>query len=219
MVRQRSAKPRFGGSIPPAASSFAHAGGVEVARYRRGQRVDARIVGFAVLVGLTLCPQSMTSIAAIQQEATPPDQPSLEWTPWISDVPVVDMTGEWVFDSASSDPMVEVWRQREVVYQIDQQTDRIVFEFRPENGQRNVQTYRWAGSISEFQRGGAEVRERARWTERGRVLEVEGRWWAFDDLSTVRRYTFRYEVASFDMLVFTQGDEYGTTMWRFRRRR
>ncbi len=161
----------------------------------------------------------MTSVAAIQQEPTPPDQPPLEWTNWISDVPVVDMTGEWVFDTASSDPMVEVWREREVVYQIDQQLDRIVFEFRPENGQQNVQTYRWGGSISEFQRGDAEVRERARWTEGGRVLEVEGRWWTFDDLSTVRQYTFRYETTSFDMLVLTQGDEHGTTMWRFRRRR
>ncbi|HJO02551.1 MAG TPA: hypothetical protein QGG47_01100 [Acidobacteriota bacterium] len=94
-----------------------------------------------------------------------------------------------------------------------------MFEFRPENGQQNVQTYRWAGAVSEFQRADAEVRERARWTDRGRSLEVEGRWWAFDDVATVRRYTFRYEVASGDMLVLTQGDEHGTTTWRFRRRR
>ncbi len=205
MVRQRSAKPRFGGSIPPAAS-FSAVG--------RGQQRAA----IAILAALTLSALA-TASAVAQEQADPPERPPLEWTPWISDVPVVDMTGEWLFDAASSDPMVEVWRDREVSYRIDQQIDRIVFEFRPENGEQNVQTYRWAGSVSEFERGAAEVRERAHWTGNGRVLEVEGRWWSFDDQSTVRRYTFRYEFASGEVLVFTQGDEHGTTVWRFRRRR
>ena len=172
-----------------------------------------------MMLGLAPVAQSEIAAAANQQEEASPARPPLEWTPWISDVPAVDMTGEWLFDAASSDPMVEIWRQREVVYGIDQQVDRIVFEFRPENGQQNVQTYRWRGAISEFERGGAEVRERARWADLGRVLEVEGRWWAFDDQSTVRRYTLRYEVTSGDDLVFTQGNEHGTTVWRFTRRR
>ena len=171
------------------------------------------------MLGLALTPQWQSAAAAIRQEEQLPEPPPLEWTPWISDVPVVDMTGEWVFDAGSSDPMVEIWREREVLYRIDQQIDRIVFEFTPENGQQNVQTYRWGSAISEFERGGAEVRERARWTDRGRVLEIEGRWWSFDDRSTVRRYTFRYEVTSGDALAFTQGDEHGTTVWRFVRRR
>jgi hypothetical protein len=42
---------------------------------------------------------------------------------------------------------------------------------------------------------------------------------AFDDQSTVRRYTLRYEVTSGDDLLFTQGNEHGTTVWRFTRRR
>ncbi len=206
MVRQRSAKPRFGGSIPPAAS---------LPTIRAAMRYALSI---AVVLGLMPTPPAAT-FAAAQEEATPSERPPLEWTPWTSDVPVVDMTGEWLFDAAASDPMVEVWREREVVYRIDQQIDRIVFEFRPENGQQNVQTYRWANAVSEFERGNAEVRERAHWTDNGRVLEVEGRWWSFDDQSTVRRYTFRYEVTSGEVLVFTQGDEHGTTVWRFRRRR
>ncbi len=113
VVRQRSAKPRFGGSIPPAASSFV-ARSTEAGSRRHRCRGGRGVISTALLLGLTLCPWVATTLEASQEDSSVADQPSLEWTPWISDLPVVDMTGEWVFDEESSDPMVEAWREREV---------------------------------------------------------------------------------------------------------
>lgn len=150
------------------------------------------------------------------RELEPPGS-DLEWSSWISDVPATDLTGLWHFVESSSDPMLEVWQGREILYEISQQMDRVVLSFRPENGEPRVQEYRWNGSVNSFDRAGAEVRERAHWTAGGRTLEVEGRWWPTDDRSTVFKYTFRYELESPRRLLFRQIDEHGETAWRFER--
>jgi hypothetical protein len=141
----------------------------------------------------------------------------LNWTAWVSDVPTADLTGTWIFDAERSDPMVEVWREREVRYEINQQFDRIVVAFRPEGGEANVQTYRWDGSVNSFQRQDTEVRERARWIGQGRVLEVEGRWWPITDRDAVTAYRYEYRVGMDRTLSVRLIDEYGETTWRFRR--
>jgi hypothetical protein len=141
----------------------------------------------------------------------------LGWSDSVSDVPLADLSGLWKFVEATSDPMVEVWRGRVVVYQISQQSDRIVMSFEPENGEPSVQEYRWDGSVNAFERGGAQVRERARWRNNGRALEIEGRWWPADDRSEVFRYTFVYTIDSNRRLLFRQIDEYGETAWHFSR--
>ena len=146
-----------------------------------------------------------------------PSSDGLEWSSWVSDVPLVDLTGQWRFVESSSDPMVEVWQGREIVYEISQQNDRLVMSFRPENGEPSVQEYRWNGSVNSFDRGGAEVRERGHWVAGGRAFEVEGRWWPTEDRSTIAKYTFRYQLESPRRLLFRQIDEYGETVWRFER--
>jgi len=100
---------------------------------------------------------------------------ALGWSASVSDVPTIEMSGLWRFVPDRSDPMVEIWSECEVKYEISHQMDRIVMAFRPENGELNVQEYRWNGSVNSFRRGTAEVRERAFWTDRGRTLEIEGR--------------------------------------------
>ncbi|NKB89979.1 MAG: hypothetical protein GKS06_17335 [Acidobacteria bacterium] len=143
--------------------------------------------------------------------------PELDWTPWVSDVPNADLSGLWTFDDARSDPMVETWVDREVQYEISQQIDRIVMAFRPEDGEPNIQEYRWNGVVNSFRRDTTEVRERARWTESGRTLEVEGRRWLTTDTETIYRYSFRYKLESNRRLVLRQIDEHGETTWRFTR--
>ena len=162
---------------------------------------------------------ALATPAGAQQQDNPAPVVDLDWTPWLSEFPQVDLTGTWVFDAATSDVMVEAWRDREVLYVVDQQMDRIVFDFSPEDGQRNVQGYRWNGSVSEFERGTAEVRERARWTGGGRIFEVEGRWWPTENTAEVTKYTFLYRLEGLDRLALTQRDEHGETVWRFHRRR
>ena len=124
--------------------------------------------------------------------------------------------GRWEFDPRSSDPMVEAWREGDVRYRIWQEASHVQMEFAPEAGDPMHQVYRWGPAVSEFQRGDAEVRERSRWIEGGRVLEVEGRWWPAATPSDVHRYRLRYRVAS-GVLVLEQDDPFGTTVWRFRR--
>ena len=144
------------------------------------------------------------------------EDPELNWSPRISDMPMTDLTGEWVFDSAGSDPMVEVWRDRRILYSIEQQPGYIRLEFRPENGRPNIRTYRWDGGVAKFERGEAEVRERGLWTDGGDAFEIEGRWWNFDDTATIHSYRFSYRVER-ALLEFSQSDEHGETVWRFRR--
>lgn len=142
---------------------------------------------------------------------------SLDWSDAILEVPLVDLTGSWSFVEAESDPMVEAWRGREVQYLITQTPDRIVLDFRPAEGTRTLQGYRWDGSVVSFERDGTQVRERARWTDGGRVLEVEGRWWPIEDPSDLGRYTYRYRLEGPDRLVLAQSDPYGQTVWHFAR--
>lgn len=137
---------------------------------------------------------------------------------WISDVPSVDLTGDWVFLPERSDPMLEVWRDREVSYRIDQYPTHIVLEFRAQGGASNTQTYRWDGTVHRFERDTTEVEEMARWTAAGRELEVEGRWWESASPAEVHAYAFRYSVAG-NVLSFVQRDDSGTTTWRFLRQR
>ena len=89
--------------------------------------------------------------------------------------------------------------------------------FRPEGAEPNVQQYRWDGTVNSFERGEAEVRERAHWKDGGRTLEVEGRWWPTEDRSAVFRYTFHYKLESPRRLLFRQINEHGETAWRFER--
>lgn len=146
-------------------------------------------------------------------------EPELDWPGRVSDLPMVDLSGTWVFDPEVSDPMVEAWRGRRVEYRIDQQSDFIRLEFRPEDGQGNVQTYRWDGRVIAFERGTTEVRELAAWVEGGRTLEILGRWWSPEDITEIHSYSFRYRLEGFDVIAFEQSDPHGTTTWRFRRQR
>lgn len=137
-------------------------------------------------------------------------------TPWISEVPSVDLTGTWRFLPDRSDPMLETWRGEEVLYRIRQESGRIVLEFVPGGGRTNEQTYRWDGSTAEFERGETQVRERARWSQSGRTLEIVGRWWLNTEPTEIHEYTYRYRLER-SLLVFEQRDDSGTTTWRFRR--
>lgn len=163
----------------------------------------------------SLAPHAAAQDVVVREAEEPPRD--LGWSNWISDVPAADLTGLWQFLPATSDPMVDAWVGRRVAYEISQQTTRIVMTFRPENGEPNIQEYRWDGSVNAFRRGTAEVRERARWTDNGRTLEVEGRWWMQDDVDTVASYSFVYTLEANRQLVFKQVDEYGETTWRFSR--
>jgi len=133
---------------------------------------------------------------------------------WVTDIPVVDLTGSWLFDPDASDPMIAAWRDREVRYQITQQPNHIDFEFNVEGGFSTLQTYRWDGTVTRFSRSGAEVEEIARWTRAGRVLEVRGRWWPEDTPNDVTTYELSYELSVFK-ITFTQTNESGSTVWTF----
>ena len=172
----------------------------------------------AIACACLLVSSATTSSAqdVLVRELEPPSD-GLEWSSWVSDVPVVDLTGLWRFVESTSDPMVEVWRGREIIYEISQQIDRVVMTFRPESAEPNMQQYRWDGTVNSFERGEAEVRERAHWKDGGRTLEVEGRWWPTDDRSAVFRYTFHYKLESPRRLLFRPINEHGETAWRFER--
>ncbi len=133
---------------------------------------------------------------------------------WVSDIPVVDMTGSWLFDSDASDPMVEAWRERDVRYQISQQPDHIDFEFIVEGGYSIEQSYRWDGTVRRFNRNGSEVEEIARWTDAGRVFQIRGRRSPEDAPDDIMAYELRYELGIFKF-TFTQTNETGSTVWTF----
>lgn len=175
----------------------------------------AGVGALTVLLAATAAAATPVPEFPVGAQEQPPD---LAWAPGVSEVPLVDLSGTWVFLPDASDPMVEAWRDREIVYVITQATDRIVLDFRPEDGQRNLQGYRWDGSVSSFERGDAEVRERARWTDGGRTLMVEGRWWSPDDTGSITAYTFLYRLEGTNRLEFRQQDDQGETVWRFARR-
>jgi hypothetical protein len=137
---------------------------------------------------------------------------------WVSDIPVVDLTGTWLFDPDESDPMVEPWNGREIRYQISQQPDHIDFEFVVEGGYSTTQSYRWDGTVTRFNRSGSDAEEIARWTDAGRVFEVRGRWWPEDTPDDVSTYELRYELRVF-RITFTQTNDSGSTAWTFVRER
>ena len=141
-----------------------------------------------------------------QQEIWPPD--------WFTDLPAVDLSGSWLFDAEHSDPMLSEWAESEVRYVISQQSAFIVLEFRSGTEQANTQTYVWDGTIKEFQRGGRQVQEAARWTRAGRRLEVVGRHWSQGEPGAVEHYRFTYEQRA-GVLTFVQESERGQTVWRF----
>lgn len=174
---------------------------------------------YVPLIALLIAGFLSATVPSHASSARQEDQgPDLHWDAEISEVPLVDLSGSWSFLADESDPMVEVWRGREILYVVTQSPDRIVLDFRPEDGRRNAQGYRWDGTIAAFERGDAQVRERARWTDGGRTLVVEGRWWDPTRTDDVNAYTFRYRLDGPDVLEFTQRDEYGETVWRFARR-
>jgi len=183
---------------------------------RTNRRLRTALALIVCLGVVTVLPGQAHAQDLLVRELEPATD-DLEWSSWVSDVPAVDLTGLWSFVESASDPMIEVWQGREIVYEISQQTNRLVMSFRPENGEPNVQEYYWNGNVNSFQRGGAEVRERAHWIAGGRTLEVEGRWWPTDDRSTIFEYTFQYRLESSRRLLFRQIDQYGETTWRFER--
>jgi hypothetical protein len=148
---------------------------------------------------------------------------NLEWTPWISDVPIVDLSGTWVYDAARSDPMLKDWQGEDgdgdVIYEIFHQPDRIVLRFLPAAGDSTVESFSWTGRVEADRRDGMSIRQRAHWTAGGRVFEIEGRWWLIAGEPEPRHFAYRYQLEGNDTLIFTQEDDHGATVWRFRRRR
>lgn len=135
---------------------------------------------------------------------------------WFSDLPAVDLTGEWVFDPEASDPMLSSWEGQRVAYEIQQQGAFIILDFKVPGSQSNRQRYSWDGTIQRFERGGRLVEEAARWTEAGRVLEVAGRHWDPETPEEREEYRFTY-TARGEVLEFVQESATGRTVWRFDR--
>jgi hypothetical protein len=145
-----------------------------------------------------------------------PDEADLDWMPWISDVPTVDLSGTWVYEKRGSDPLPDAWRGAPVVYEIFQQLDRIVLRLRT-GGETVVQNLTWTGAIVPRNQQGMEIRERTRWADNGRTLEIDGRWWLPGETPEPQPFLYRYRLDGRDTLIVTQDDDYGSTTWRFRR--
>ena len=158
--------------------------------------------------------------AARQQPIVPFPDDDEAWPPpgWVSDIPLVDLTGTWGFDPQASDPMIEIWRDKKVSYRIDQQSSFIVLEFLVGEGQTSQQRYLWNGTVHRFQRGAADVEEMARWSAAGRTLEVIGRGWDRDAPDEINYYSLRY-VTRGRQLTFVQENDTGKTVWVFDRER
>jgi hypothetical protein len=135
---------------------------------------------------------------------------------WFSDLPAVDMSGTWVFDPDSSDPMLSTWQGREVTYEIIQQAAFIILDFKVTGSESNRQRYSWDGTIQRFDRGGRLAEEAARWTDAGRTLEIVGRHWDPETPGERAEYRFTYQLRN-DQLVFVQESDSGRTVWRFDR--
>lgn len=135
---------------------------------------------------------------------------------WFSDLPAVDLTGEWLFNAGTSDPMLATWEGQRVVYEISQQGAFVILDFKVPGSQSNRQRYSWDGTIQRFERGGRLVEEAARWTEAGRVLEIAGRHWDPQSPEEREEYRFTYTLRG-DVLTFVQRNATGETVWRFDR--
>ena len=165
------------------------------------------LVGFAVVASAAPQQQQQQQIGV---EVWPPD--------WFTDMPAVELTGTWLFDPDTSDPMIGAWASSEIRYEINQQGAFIVMAFRVKDVESNTQRYRWDAKIERFQRGGRQVEEAARWTDAGRMLEVVGRIWNPETPEQKSEYRFTYTARN-DVLTFVQENESGTTVWRFARER
>ena len=216
MVRQGSAKPLFPGSNPGAASNVSSLGkessaaGLRPFSPGRPKGLPFLLL-FALALSSALAPAGSSMDLQERADRTRRDI----WSEgWVSDIPTVDLTGTWLFDDAASDPMIEAWRDREVRYQISQQPDHIDFEFMVEGGYSTVQSYRWDGTVTRFNRTGSEVEEIARWTDAGRVFEVRGHWWPEDTPDEITVYELRYALRIF-RFTFTQTNDSGSTVWTF----
>ncbi len=166
-----------------------------------------RVVSCVVVLAALLLPISGNASGLQQQQEI--------WLPdWFTDLPAVDLSGSWLFDAEHSDPMLREWAEGEVRYVINHQPAFIVLEFRAGSEPTNAQTYRWDGTIAEFQRGARQVQEAARWTRAGRRLEVVGRHWDPEEPEAVEHYRFTYEPRG-DVLTFVQENESGRTVWLF----
>lgn len=156
-------------------------------------------------------------IAAPAAAQEPQDADARPWpVDWFSDLPAVDLTGEWVFNPDASDPMLSSWEGLRVAYDIRQQGAFIILDFDVPGSQSNRQRYSWDGTIQRFERGGRLVEEAARWTDAGRVLEIAGRHWNPESPGEREEYRFTYTVAD-DVLTFVQENSTGRTVWRFDR--
>jgi len=164
-------------------------------------------------------------LVAVAASASPEEQPQPQqigvevWPPdWFTDMPAVELTGTWLFDPDTSDPMIELWAASEIRYEINQQGAFIVLEFRVADVESNTQSYRWGAKIERFERGGRQVEEAARWTDAGRMLEIVGRHWSLETPAQKSEYRFTYRARN-NVLTFVQENETGTTVWRFVRQR
>ena len=169
---------------------------------------------------MRLAPSRSVAVALLLVAAAPvsPQVRDLEWSDGLSEMPLVDLSGRWRFDPRRSDPLVAEWQEAELECFIYQQPDRIVLQFVPGKLEQRVLDYRWDGTLRSERRESTEVRERARWVDGGRALEIEGRWWLLQEEPVLRRYVHRYRAEGSRALVLTLEDEYGTTVWRFERR-
>ncbi len=157
-------------------------------------------------------PRRCLAVAALLSVAWAPSQaPDPEWTAWTTEVPLIDLSGEWEFVPDESDAMIEEWSGTTILYRIEQGSAVIRLEFVPEGSTSNVQVYRWDGNQATLQRGGEEVREPARWLGGGRRLRIEGRRWGLAD-QAVTKYTFEYRLERPGLLLFAQADEFGETV-------
>lgn len=172
----------------------------------------ARTPPFATVLAVVV---TVLAAATVVAQESQPEVP-LRWGGWVSEVPLRDLSGEWRFDAARSDLMIEEWRGRPIQYSILQHPDRIELEFRPDDAVPTRRVYAWNGSVVHTQRGGREVRLRAGWQQGGRVLVIEGRHWTLAD-QTVSEFEMRYEIAPGGRLALTQVDGYGETVWYFER--
>ena len=176
-----------------------------------------RSLGRAAVLLALLLPAAVLQAQDLPVTVVDPENVDLDWLPWISDVPIVDLSGNWAFEPDRSDPMIGEWRERSVTYEVYQHLDRIILRFRP-GSDEILQNLTWTGGIVSRREGDTQIRERTRWTRGGRVFEVEGRWWRLDEPEPdPQHYAYRYELDGRDILVVTQEDEFGVTVWRFRR--
>jgi len=167
-------------------------------------------LGIAALCAAFALPGDLFAQQQLGREVWPGD--------WFSDLPAVDMTGTWLFDPESSDPLLSVWEGHEVKFEIQHQAAFIVLEFKVPGIRSDTQRYTWNGIVKRFERDGRQVEEAARWTNAGRMLEVVGRHW--EPTTPEERFEYRLTyVMRGNELTFVQESGGGRTIWRFIRQR